>query len=121
MTIPIWGHPSISAAARAHGVSIGVLHARILRAKEKGVELNELDAVDIVSRGPRAAAVPCYGYASFTQAAEAMGLPINVIAARYRLGWTKAQASWARRRTPTQWAIVERQCAAIIDAALRAA
>lgn len=118
MTIPIWGHPSISAAARAHGVSVGVLHARILRAKESGAKLHELDAVHIVSRGPRPSAVPCWGFASFTQAAEAMGLPVSVISARYRRGWTKAQASWARRRTPTQWAIVERQCASIIDAAM---
>ena len=116
MTIPIWNHPSISAAARAHGVSVGVLHARILRAKEKGLKLHELDAVHIISRGHRAASVPCFGYPSITRAAEAMGLPINVIASRHRLGWTKAQASWARRRTPAQWAIVEREVRALLDA-----
>ncbi len=116
MTIPIWGHPSISAAARAHGVSVGALHARIVRAKERGVELSELDAVDIVRRGPRPAAVPCFGYPSLTAAAEALGLPISVIATRHRLGWPKHRASWARRRTPTQWTIVERQCAELLDA-----
>ena len=115
MTRPVWSYPSISAAARAHGIHIQVLHARLQRAAEDGVTLHEDDACHVEKRQKRAVRVECFGYPSITQAAEAMGLPINVVAWRHRQGWPKAQASWARRRTPRQWARLERDIAALLD------
>lgn len=115
-------YASLSALARAHGVSTGTLSRRLKNEPDRPLEELVSPTYTPVGAGPgRSVLIAGVRYASLAAACRAHAIDTGVFHARRRSGWTEAQALGVEPRAEKIWPSQAVELAGVMYASMREA